>query len=154
VTATADGSTVQVAVSDAGAGVPAEFVAQLFDRFTRGESTSGTLGTGLGLFILRRLADANGGTVTYRPNIPHGSVFVIHLEVATPPPPPTDGDDPSAVRADPSANGTRTQAGRTAIDHPRPDRIAEPARPRMPPPTDGSGQVTPLATHRTDEWNS
>jgi PAS domain S-box-containing protein len=55
-----DGGQVVVTVSDAGPGVPREVLPRLFERF--GTSTGGT---GLGLYIVRALALAHGGTVDY-----------------------------------------------------------------------------------------
>jgi len=49
-----------VTVTDAGPGVPRAVLPRLFQRF--GTSTGGT---GLGLFIVRELALAHGGTVDY-----------------------------------------------------------------------------------------
>jgi PAS domain S-box-containing protein len=72
-----DHLTVQV--SDRGDGVPAAFVPQLFDRFTRagtGVATT-TNGTGLGLYLVRQLAHAGGLEVTYQPNQPHGASFTV-----------------------------------------------------------------------------
>jgi signal transduction histidine kinase len=37
-------------------------------------------GAGLGLFIAGRLAEANGATLAYEPNIPAGSCFTLRLE--------------------------------------------------------------------------
>jgi PAS domain S-box-containing protein len=58
--ARAEGNQVVVTVSDAGAGVPREILPRLFQRY--GTSTGGT---GLGLFIVRELALAHGGTAEY-----------------------------------------------------------------------------------------
>ncbi len=58
------GGTVEIRVADQGAGVPADVVPRLFQRFASGERRSGT---GLGLFIARELARAQGGDVTYEP---------------------------------------------------------------------------------------
>lgn len=57
--------TASVMVSDCGPGVPAEFVPELFDRFSRGPNQHAARGAGLGLYIARRLAEANGGTLDY-----------------------------------------------------------------------------------------
>ena len=71
---------VEVTVSDAGDGVPPAFRERLFERFTRGSGSAGTVtGTGLGLFITRELARANGGDALHRPREPHGADFVIVL---------------------------------------------------------------------------
>lgn len=56
---------IALAVSDTGPGMPAESLAQAFDRFYRGHDAvqANTPGTGLGLAIARQLAERNGGTV-------------------------------------------------------------------------------------------
>ena len=71
---------VEIAVVDHGPGVPEEFRQHLFDRYTRDTATAErVIGTGLGLFISRELAHANGGDLTYRPGLPQGSEFVLRL---------------------------------------------------------------------------
>jgi PAS domain S-box-containing protein len=76
---------VEIRVGDAGPGVSDAVRPRLFSRFVTG-STAG--GTGLGLFIVRELARAQGGDATYepgRPESPSGQ-FVIHLPGASVPP--------------------------------------------------------------------
>jgi signal transduction histidine kinase len=70
------GSHVVVEVEDDGHGVPAERVATLFERFG-GARTGG--GTGLGLYIVRRIVQRHGGSVEYVPRQPRGSTFRIEL---------------------------------------------------------------------------
>src|SRR4051812_39977682 len=65
---------VRLVVADEGRGVPAAQVPTLFDRFTRG--------SGMGLFIVRHLVEANGGTVRYEPAAPWGARLVLTLEPA------------------------------------------------------------------------
>ncbi|WP_051808609.1 AAA family ATPase [Actinoplanes subtropicus] len=73
-------ASVTVEVRDEGPGVPPDFRGHLFDRFARAARTAGTVsGTGLGLYIVRELARANGGDVDYRPARSRGSVFVLTL---------------------------------------------------------------------------
>jgi PAS domain S-box-containing protein len=77
------GGRVLVRVEDRGPGVPEEFRPRLFDRLTRAERDSGHVrGTGLGLYIVRALAQANHGGVRHEPNPAGGSVFVLEAEVA------------------------------------------------------------------------
>jgi signal transduction histidine kinase len=79
-----DDEWVKLEVCDHGAGVPAEFVPRLFDRFARADATSHTReGTGLGLSIVRGLAAANGGEAWYEPADPHGSCFNLALPRTT-----------------------------------------------------------------------
>ncbi|MBO9522801.1 MAG: HAMP domain-containing histidine kinase [Nocardioidaceae bacterium] len=78
---TTDGGRVEVAVVDGGPGVPHAFRGRLFERFSRDDGTAGLVrGSGLGLFISRELARANGGDVTHRDGDPRGAVFVLTLD--------------------------------------------------------------------------
>ena len=83
-----EGSTVQVELStadrsvylqvtDNGPGIPEEDRQRMFGKFYRGgnEATRNVKGTGLGLFIVRRLMEDLGGRVEYRAVLPHGSTF-------------------------------------------------------------------------------
>lgn len=74
----AAGDRVHVDVSDQGDGVPPEFRSELFREFTRARSTVAT-GTGLGLYVVRTLAEAQGGAVSYAPGRPRGAVFTLSL---------------------------------------------------------------------------
>jgi PAS domain S-box-containing protein len=81
-------ATVEIRVSDLGPGVAAEMQPRLFERFATGDSKGGT---GLGLFIVRELARAQGGDASYEPRTqdqPAGA-FVISL------PRPTDRSSPA-----------------------------------------------------------
>ena len=78
--ATTANGHVRIAVQDDGPGVPADLRPHLFDRFARAENTARTVkGTGLGLYIVRELARANNGDVSYEPAAERGSIFVITL---------------------------------------------------------------------------
>ena len=76
-----EGPMVEVALEDSGDGVPADFVPRLFDRYTRAEEArrGEQRGTGLGLYLVRELARANGGTVRYERSRSGGARFVIAL---------------------------------------------------------------------------
>ena len=74
----ADG-TVDIGVIDGGPGVPAAFVDQLFEKFSRHPNARHRTGRGLGLAIAAGLARANGGYVWYEPNRPTGSQFWVAL---------------------------------------------------------------------------
>ena len=76
VSAVARERRVEIRVSDSGTGVSADLRARLFERFA-----SGTLrtGTGLGLFIVRELARANGGEARYEVDGTGHPTFVIDL---------------------------------------------------------------------------
>jgi signal transduction histidine kinase len=51
---------VRTEVRDTGAGIDAELLPHVFDRFVRSADTGGT---GLGLAIAKRLVEAHGGTI-------------------------------------------------------------------------------------------
>lgn len=76
--ATTSDGWVELAVADGGPGVPEAFVPLLFETFTRAEGVDGE-GSGLGLSVVRGLAEANGGTVRYEPNRPRGACFRVRL---------------------------------------------------------------------------
>ena len=69
---------VEIVVCDAGPGVVPRDRGRLFDRFSRDETVPGA---GLGLAIVRELAEAQGGAVWYEPACP-GSRFGVHLPLA------------------------------------------------------------------------
>jgi signal transduction histidine kinase len=72
------GTQVCIDVEDGGPGVPEDFVGRLFQEYSRAPGTSAR-GTGLGLFVVRALAEAQRGSVTYTPLEPRGSVFTLCL---------------------------------------------------------------------------
>lgn len=79
----ADGRA-QVLVSDTGAGIAADELPLIFDRFFRASSShrSATPGTGLGLGIARSLVEAHGGTLTVDSEPGRGTTFTISLPLA------------------------------------------------------------------------
>lgn len=85
ITATEQDSWAQIRVTDAGPGVPETFVPHLFERFTREPAAERKAqGTGLGLWIARNFAQANGGDAWYEPHPPHGSCFCLRLPLPEP----------------------------------------------------------------------
>ena len=76
--ANADG-TVQVSVSDSGAGIAPEVAAQLFQPFV----TTKRKGMGLGLSICRTIVEAHGGKIWVEPRAGGGTVFYFTLQAAT-----------------------------------------------------------------------
>jgi signal transduction histidine kinase len=74
---TRDGDQVHLTVADRGDGVPEDFRPLLFEEFTRAGADA--RGTGLGLFVVRSLAEALGGAVDYRPRHGGGSLFTVRL---------------------------------------------------------------------------
>lgn len=81
VAATVSSDGAEVRVTDSGVGVPEELVGRLFDKFSRGSDREGT---GLGLYIVRELARAQGGDAWYETVPGGGSCFALRLPLARP----------------------------------------------------------------------
>jgi signal transduction histidine kinase len=76
-----EGTAVRVSVRDQGPGIPREERATIFDPFIRGrEGSSVPDGSGLGLFITRRVVEAHGGRIWVDPD-DEGSTFHVLLPV-------------------------------------------------------------------------
>ncbi len=83
ITAEARKGHVEIHVRDDGPGVPEELRPHLFERYRRAAGTaSATKGHGLGLYIVGGLAEANAGSIHYRPRSPRGSTFTLRLPLA------------------------------------------------------------------------
>jgi signal transduction histidine kinase len=74
----AEGSRVHLSVRDQGMGIPSEAQKRLFSRFERLGDT-GQPGAGLGLYIVRQLVEAHGGTVHVSSCLGEGSTFTVEL---------------------------------------------------------------------------
>lgn len=81
VSATTLGETVRFSVTDSGPGIPAENIQHVFDRYWQARETR-HLGTGLGLFIARGIAEAHGGAMWVESELGQGSTFHFTLPVA------------------------------------------------------------------------
>ena len=75
------GSALELLVEDRGPGVPPGERSAIFRKFHRigAEETRSAKGTGLGLYIVRRLIEAHGGTVTCRERPGGGATFVASI---------------------------------------------------------------------------
>ena len=72
---------VRITVEDRGRGIPAAEVPHLFEPFFRGAEavSSQTRGSGLGLSLVKRIADAHGGAVEVTTAPGRGSAFTLVL---------------------------------------------------------------------------
>lgn len=70
-----------IKVYDEGAGIPNLEKEKVFEKFYRGgnEDTRKTKGTGLGLYLSRKIAEAHNGKVKVKDNSPSGSIFVVQF---------------------------------------------------------------------------
>jgi signal transduction histidine kinase len=79
----ATGSEIQITVEDRGLGIEEHELRLVFQPFFRGEAAKATQarGTGLGLNIVKDIAEAMGGRVTVSSVSAYGSAFTLHLAV-------------------------------------------------------------------------
>ncbi len=78
-----DGNMLQTDVADTGIGIPPEQLPHIFDQFSRVETaqTRDTVGTGLGLTIVKGLVEAHGGRIWVESKEGEGSCFHFTLPV-------------------------------------------------------------------------
>lgn len=75
----ASSSYQTVKVMDTGAGITAEELPYLFDRFYQGQSDRQARGAGLGLYLSRQIIEAHGGTIWGEKRYPTGAMFAFRL---------------------------------------------------------------------------
>ncbi|GGK27741.1 hypothetical protein GCM10010124_20400 [Pilimelia terevasa] len=93
----ADGPQVTVSVTDTGVGIEPADHHKVFEEFQQvGDAAQRQAGTGLGLALTRRLAQAHGGDIRMRSAPGRGSQFTLYLPAAVP---------TAAERAEPARRG-------------------------------------------------
>jgi signal transduction histidine kinase len=72
---------VEISVEDEGMGIPKAEQGRIFSRFYRGEAArvSGTRGTGIGLALVKEIAEGHGGSARVESEPAKGSVFTLSL---------------------------------------------------------------------------
>lgn len=80
-TLTVQGNHVVLQVTDEGIGIPADEKKRIFDKFYRvgSEATRTAKGTGLGLYISKRIVQDCKGTISVTDNAPKGSIFTVYF---------------------------------------------------------------------------
>jgi len=73
-----DGS-VLITVSDEGTGIAPEDLSRIFERFRQGAAPRGHASVGLGLYIVKNLVEAHGGTVWADSELGKGTTFTVAL---------------------------------------------------------------------------
>jgi signal transduction histidine kinase len=90
ISSTVQNQTLTVSVKDHGAGIPHQLQPHFFDLFTQGAQTldRASGGLGIGLSLVRTLAEMHGGTVTVQSDgAGCGSEFLVTLPLAQQPSP-------------------------------------------------------------------
>jgi len=78
------GNEAVLRVSDNGAGIPAEALPHVFERFYSADKSRGGTknGSGLGLAISQAIVQAHGGTIRAESQAGQGAVFTVSLPLA------------------------------------------------------------------------
>jgi len=86
ISATDNGSEVQVEIADTGEGIPPQDLDRLFERSYRADPSRSRSsgGAGLGLSIAKGIVEAHGGRIWVHSNLGQGSTFSFTLPRATP----------------------------------------------------------------------
>jgi signal transduction histidine kinase len=78
---TRDGDTAVFVVEDQGVGIGERDKARIFERFERIQSKTNVDGLGLGLFIVRAIVEAHGGTIGVEGRVGEGATFRVELPI-------------------------------------------------------------------------
>ena len=80
-----DDDAVEISITDRGIGMDPQQQERCFDRFWQAESTDVRRfgGTGIGLYIVKSLTEAIGGTVTVASRLGRGTTFTVRLPKST-----------------------------------------------------------------------
>jgi len=76
------GADAILRVTDTGAGIPAEDLPRIFDRFFRGQQAAQISGSGIGLTVAAELVQAHGGGLTAASELGHGTQMMLSLPSA------------------------------------------------------------------------
>jgi len=82
----AEGARAIVEVSDGGIGIPADELGTVFTRFGRASNArrKGIAGSGIGLYVARKIVEVHRGALTVRSKENEGSTFTVSLPLAAP----------------------------------------------------------------------
>ena len=93
-------SSVEIAITDQGSGIPEHSKALLFEKFYRVQQETAQSGVGLGLAICKAIVEAHGGTIQAENHAKGGAVFSFQLPLEQQPPTIEQDDEYSKNRCD------------------------------------------------------
>jgi two-component system heavy metal sensor histidine kinase CusS len=73
------GSGLDLVVRDTGSGIAAQHLPRVFDRFYRADPSRSSEGTGLGLALVKSIAEIHGGSVAIRSEVDRGTSVIVHF---------------------------------------------------------------------------
>jgi two-component system OmpR family sensor kinase len=74
-----DGAEIVIEVADTGPGIPEDEQPHVWEELYRGEGGRGIPGSGLGLALVRAIAERHNGRVSLRSRLGQGTVFTLRL---------------------------------------------------------------------------
>lgn len=78
------GDQVVISVRDYGIGIDQDDLPSIGERFFRAKTSTGIVGTGIGLNLVKTLVVEHGGTLSIESTKGEGSTFTIRLPIAGP----------------------------------------------------------------------
>ncbi|HEY7476190.1 MAG TPA: HAMP domain-containing sensor histidine kinase [Vicinamibacterales bacterium] len=108
-----DADEVQIAVSDRGRGIDPQDLPHIFEPFYRGRFAIDRQihGNGLGLSLVKRIAEAHGGRVSVRSAADQGTTFTLHLPALTEVDVPASSESDGAALRDVTRSTLRKAEG-------------------------------------------
>lgn len=102
-----DGPEISVVIEDRGIGIPEAELDRIFERYYRGSNTSGIIGSGVGLQLVKTIVELHNGSIALASREGEGSRFTIRL--------PIDRLRTSAARAIKTEVTSFCEAGSNAV---------------------------------------
>lgn len=79
-----EGDCAVISVSDHGIGIDKDDLPFMFERYFRARTSTGIAGTGIGLNLVKQIAEMHGGNITLESKAGQGSTFTVSLPVGGP----------------------------------------------------------------------